>query len=80
MRGKRREAALGAAVELWASLESLELGGSISAAGIESPITGVVWPASLQQLSFGRDFNHPIAGVAWPASLQRLSFSSHHSG
>ncbi len=34
----------------------------------------VVWPASLQQLSFGEYFNQPIAGVVWPASLQQLSF------
>ncbi|CAN0050594.1 unnamed protein product [Pylaiella littoralis] len=38
------------------------------------PIVGVVWPASLQQLSFGRFFNQPIVGVVWPASLQTLSF------
>ncbi|CAN0298903.1 unnamed protein product [Ectocarpus fasciculatus] len=38
------------------------------------PIHNVVWPASLQQLSFGWSFNQPILGVMWPASLQHLSF------
>jgi len=56
------------------------------------PIVGVMWPASLQQLSFGelcdrrplyRDlgmevcFNQPVIGVVWPASLQKLSFGDY---
>ena len=34
----------------------------------------VVWPASMQRLSFGSKLNQPIAGAVWPASLQQLSF------
>ena len=33
---------------------------------------GVVWPASLQKLSFGDEFDHPTGGVLWPASLEEL--------
>ena len=33
-----------------------------------------MWPAALQFLSFGEEFDQPITGVAWPASLQELSF------
>ncbi|CAN0347245.1 unnamed protein product, partial [Ectocarpus sp. 12 AP-2014] len=40
----------------------------------ERSVNSVLWPACLQQLSFGDYFNQPIIGVAWPASLQRLSF------
>ncbi|CAN0435400.1 unnamed protein product, partial [Ectocarpus fasciculatus] len=36
-------------------------------------IMGVVWPASLQELSLGFNFNQPIAEFVWPASLQHLS-------
>jgi len=59
-----------AAMEYWAMSEYLRLGGSVSAASLSSP----VWPASLQQLSFGQDFYQPIEGVVWPSSLQQLSF------
>jgi len=38
-------------------------------------IAGVVWPGSLEQLSFDEYFNQPIVGVAWPASLQQLAFA-----
>lgn len=49
---------------LWPMLlERLVLG------GFNQGIEGVVWPASLQQLSFGATFNQEIAGVVWPASL-----------
>ena len=34
----------------------------------------VVWPASLQQLTFGIYSNMTIDGVVWPASLQQLNF------
>ena len=34
----------------------------------------VVWPASLQQLTFGIYFDKAIGGVVWPASLQQLNF------
>ena len=37
-------------------------------------IHGVVWPDSLQKLTFGRDFNQPIDDVVWPPSLQQLTF------
>ncbi|CAN0589936.1 unnamed protein product, partial [Ectocarpus sp. 12 AP-2014] len=37
-------------------------------------VNTVLWPASLQQLSFGDVFNQPIVGIVWPASLQRLEF------
>lgn len=30
------------------------------------PIAGVVWPPSMQYLSFREIFNQPIAGVLWP--------------
>jgi len=33
-----------------------------------------VWPASLQQLLFGWNFNQSIVGEVWPASLQWLKF------
>lgn len=33
-----------------------------------------MWPASLERLSFGENFNQPIDGVAWPVSLRQLSF------
>lgn len=37
-------------------------------------IDGVVWPASLQRLTFGDYFNQPIEGVRWPESIRELSF------
>lgn len=37
-------------------------------------VFSVLWPPSLQQLSFGRAFNQPIGGVVWSPSLQKLSF------
>ncbi|CAN0415709.1 unnamed protein product, partial [Ascophyllum nodosum] len=40
-------------------------------------IDGVVWPASLQRLTFGEYFNQAIDGVVWPASLQRLTFGEY---
>ncbi|CAN0352010.1 unnamed protein product [Ectocarpus fasciculatus] len=40
----------------------------------DMPVANVVWPASLQQLTFGWGFNQPIVNVVWPASLQQLSF------
>ena len=41
---------------------------------LNQPIDGIVWPASLQHLSFGREFNQPIAEAVWPNSLQHLEF------
>ena len=38
-----------------------------------------VWPASLQQLTFGIYFNKAIDGVVWPASLQQLNFGNVYS-
>ncbi|CAN0253896.1 unnamed protein product [Scytosiphon promiscuus] len=38
------------------------------------PIVGVTWPASLEELTFGRSFNQPVEEVTWPASLQQLTF------
>jgi len=38
------------------------------------PILGVMWLASLLQISFGYHFNQSIAEFAWPASLQLLTF------
>ncbi|CAM9115488.1 unnamed protein product, partial [Hapterophycus canaliculatus] len=41
-------------------------------------VIGVVWPDSLEELSFGEhctgNFNQPIVGVRWPRSLRRLTF------
>lgn len=34
----------------------------------------VVWPACLQELIFGDDFNQPIESVLWPSSLQSQAF------
>ncbi|CAM9534730.1 unnamed protein product, partial [Sphacelaria rigidula] len=50
--------------------------GSSMRAGFNQPITKVVWPSSLQQLTFGTNFNQPIEGVEWPASLQQLKFGA----
>ncbi|CAN0017014.1 unnamed protein product [Scytosiphon promiscuus] len=38
------------------------------------PIVEVAWPASLQQLIFGRSFNQTLLGVKWPPSLLELTF------
>ncbi|CAN0197326.1 unnamed protein product, partial [Ectocarpus sp. 13 AM-2016] len=39
------------------------------------PLELVQWPASLQKITFGEDFNQPIErGVEWPDSLQTLVF------
>ena len=38
------------------------------------PIYGVVWPDSMQQLTFGPDFDQSIDDVVWPPSLQQLTF------
>ncbi|CAN0141711.1 unnamed protein product, partial [Scytosiphon promiscuus] len=35
---------------------------------------GVVWPTSLQKISFGDSFNQPLWGVALPESLRQLTF------
>ena len=40
----------------------------------DQPISGVTWPASLQQLSFGEKLDQPIVGAVWPTSLQQLEF------
>lgn len=32
----------------------------------------VTWPAELQRLTFGHNFNRPLGGVVWPPRLQRL--------
>lgn len=40
------------------------------------PIVEVVWPASLQQVSFGYHFNHSIVRVVRPAALQELHFGN----
>ncbi|CAN0052029.1 unnamed protein product, partial [Ascophyllum nodosum] len=37
-------------------------------------LNGVVWPASLLQLTFGAHFNLSIESVAWPGSLEYLKF------
>ncbi|CAM9986872.1 unnamed protein product, partial [Ectocarpus fasciculatus] len=37
------------------------------------PVDTALWPASLQQISFGYGFDKPIVDVVWPASLQQLS-------
>lgn len=34
----------------------------------------MVWPASLQELACGWQFNQPIEGIAFPAGLQKLIF------
>lgn len=36
-------------------------------------VTGVVWPTSLEQLTFGRGFEAPLEDVEWLTSLQRLT-------
>ncbi|CAN0528212.1 unnamed protein product, partial [Ectocarpus sp. 8 AP-2014] len=41
---------------------------------LDMPVNVATWPASLQQLSFGDDFNQSIAEVVWSASLTQLSF------
>jgi len=33
----------------------------------------VTWPAGLQSLSVGRDYNQSLDNVTWPAGLQSLS-------
>lgn len=38
------------------------------------PIDDVVWPPTLQQLTFGGYFDQPIEDVVWPESLRELSF------
>ncbi|CAN0451504.1 unnamed protein product [Ectocarpus sp. 12 AP-2014] len=45
----------------------------ISSIGLLQKSRGSV---SLQQLSFGYDFNQPITGVVWASALQQLSFGS----
>ncbi|CAM9420406.1 unnamed protein product [Ectocarpus fasciculatus] len=40
----------------------------------ETVVNSVSWAASLQQLSFGDDFDQSIVGAVWPVSLQLLSF------
>ncbi|CAN0255900.1 unnamed protein product [Scytosiphon promiscuus] len=35
---------------------------------------GIVWPTSLQQISFGDSFNQPLSGVALPEILRQLTF------
>ncbi|CAM9176705.1 unnamed protein product [Ectocarpus sp. 8 AP-2014] len=40
------------------------------------PIDLVKWPASLQDLDFGKRFNQPIEGVCWPSSLRVLYLGS----
>lgn len=59
-------------VPKWGNLESLHR--LTSGQCFNQPITGVVWPASLQHLSFGERFNQPIARVVWPAGLKQPSF------
>ena len=44
--------------------------------GFNQPIAGVVWPASLQHLSFGDLFNQPVLDASWPPSLERISFGT----
>ncbi|CAM9343328.1 unnamed protein product, partial [Laminaria digitata] len=41
------------------------------------PIAEVVWPAFLEQLSFGSTCDQPIDGTAWPASLRKLSLGAY---
>lgn len=50
-------------------LEPLQLWGDFN-----QPITQVVWPRSLQLLSFSKRFNHSNAWVAWPPFLETLQF------
>lgn len=38
----------------------------------DQPIAGVMWPASLEQLTLGGDFSQPIDEIMWPVSLQQL--------
>ncbi|CAM9818834.1 unnamed protein product [Ectocarpus fasciculatus] len=44
------------------------------AVDLDMAVNTASWPASLQQLSFGKEFNKPIADVEWPVSLQQLTF------
>lgn len=39
------------------------------------PIVAVTWPDTLQQITFGEEFDQPINGVSWPPSLLQLKFS-----
>jgi len=32
----------------------------------------VTWPAGLEELVFGDDFDQPLDGVAWPPGLRRV--------
>ena len=34
----------------------------------------MTWPAGLETLTFGRDFNQRLDNVTWPAGLQSLTF------
>ena len=36
-----------------------------------------VWPAGIQEITFGTSFNRSIDKVAWPSSLRRLMFGFH---
>lgn len=36
----------------------------------------VIWPSSLQSLSYGHTFNQRLHGVTWPISLQSISFGN----
>lgn len=38
------------------------------------PMAGVLWPESLQNLTFGGDFNQSMEGAIFPGSLQQLTF------
>jgi len=45
----------------------------LKVSGFDAPVAGVVWPASVLQLSFKGNFNQPLVGAAWPASVLKLS-------
>ncbi|CAB1104348.1 unnamed protein product [Ectocarpus sp. CCAP 1310/34] len=42
----------------------------------DQPIAGVVWPDTLEQLTFGLFLNQPIEWCTFPASLEELSFGA----
>lgn len=33
----------------------------------------MAWPAELERLTLGHNFNRPLSGVSWPPRLQRLA-------
>ena len=59
-----------AAGELWASLEFLQLRGSVSAASLRS----VAWPRGLEMLVLDNHFEGAVGEVSWPVSLKRFEF------